>query len=98
MATTDLAQQGDKNMNTSVKYRLMMGNTDVDACLARIRQAKIRSAMHKYELAVKNKYDLAKDTFLDEILAIEREYQEKVEEYGKIFKYALSFEKDKKGE
>lgn len=80
-------------MNTSVKYRLMMGNTDVGACLARIRQAKIRKAMRNYELD-----DIPKDTFLDEILAIEREYQEKIEEYNKIFEYALSFEKDKKGE
>lgn len=80
-------------MNTSVKYRLMMGNTDVNACLARIRQEKIRKAMRNYELD-----DLSKDTFLDEILAIEREYQEKIEEYNKIFEYALSFEKDKKGE
>lgn len=83
-------------MNTSVKYRLMMGNTDVCACLARTRQAKIRKAMRNYELAVENKYDLAKDTFLDEILAIEREYQEKIEEYNKIFEYGLSFESDKK--
>lgn len=83
-------------MNTSVKYRLMMGNTDVGACMARIRQAKIRKAMRNYELAVENKCDLAKDTFLDEILAIEREYQEKIEEYNKIFEYGLSFENDKK--
>ena len=80
-------------MNTSVKYRLMMGNTDVGACLAHIRQAKIRKAMRNYELD-----DISKDTFLDEILSIEREYQEKIEEYNKIFEYALSFEKDKKGE
>lgn len=80
-------------MNTSVKYRLMMGNTDVGACLARTRQEKIRKAMRNYELD-----DIQKDTFLDEILAIEREYQEKIEEYNKIFEYALSFEKDKKGE
>ena len=80
-------------MNTSVKYRLMIGNTDVGACLARIRQEKIRKAMRNYELD-----DISKDTFLDEILAIEREYQEKIEEYNKIFEYALSFEKDKKGE
>lgn len=85
-------------MNTSVEYRLMMGNADANACLAHIRQAKIRKAMRNYELAVENKYDLAKDTFLDEILAIEREYQEKIEEYNKIFEYALSFEKDEKGE
>lgn len=83
-------------MNTSVEYRLMMGNADVNACLTRIRQAKIRKAMRNYELAVENKYDLAKDTFLDEILAIEREYQEKTEEYNKIFEYGLSFEDDKK--
>lgn len=80
-------------MNTSVKYRLMMGNADVCACLAHIRQKKIRKAMRNYELD-----DIQKDTFLDEILAIEREYQEKIEEYSKIFEYALSFEKDKKGE
>ena len=85
-------------MNTSVKYRLMMGNADVNACLAHMRQAKIRKAMRNYELAVENKYDLAKDTFLDEILAIEREYQEKIEKYNKIFEYGLSFENDKKGE
>ena len=85
-------------MNTSVEYRLMMGNADANACLAHIRQAKIRKAMRNYELAVENKYDLAKDTFLDEILAIEREYQEKIEEYNKIFEYALSFEKDEKKE
>lgn len=83
-------------MNTSVEYRLMMGNADANACLAHIRQAKIRKAMRNYELAVENKYDLAKDTFLDEILAIEREYQEKIEEYNKIFEYGLSFESDKK--
>lgn len=83
-------------MNTSVEYRLMMGNADVNACLTRIRQAKIRKAMRNYELAVENKCDLAKDTFLDEILAIEREYQEKIEEYNKIFEYGLSFEDDKK--
>lgn len=83
-------------MNTSVEYRLMMGNADVNACLTRIRQAKIRKAMRNYELAVENKYDLAKDTFLDEILAIESEYQEKIEEYSKIFEYGLSFENDKK--
>ena len=78
-------------MNTSVKYRLMMGNTDVGACLERIRQEKIRKAMRNYELD-----DLSKDAFLNEILAIEREYQEKIEKYNKIFEYALSFEKDKK--
>nr|DAU41005.1 MAG TPA: hypothetical protein [Bacteriophage sp.] len=88
-----LVQQGDESMNTSVEYRLMMGNADVNACLARIRQEKIRKAMRNYELD-----DLTKDTFLDEILAIEREYQEKIEEYNKIFEYALSFEKDEKGE
>lgn len=78
-------------MNTSVEYRLMMGNADVNACLTRIRQEKIRKAMRNYELD-----DIVKDTFLDEILAIEREYQEKIEEYNKIFEYALSFENNKK--
>ena len=89
----DLARRGNEIVDTSVKYRLMMGNTDVCACLAYIRQEKIRKAMRNYELD-----DISKDTFLDEILAIEREYQEKIEEYNKIFEYALSFEKDKKGE
>ena len=82
-------------MNTSVKYRLMMGNADVNACLTRIRQAKIRKAIRNYELAVENKNGLAKDTFLDEVLAIEREYQEKIEKYNEIFSYAFSFEEEK---
>lgn len=91
-----LAQQGDKSMNTSVKYRLMMGNADANACLAHIRQAKIRKAMRNYELAVENKYDLAKDTFLDEVLAVERDFQEELSEYDKMFDYALYFEREKK--
>lgn len=85
-------------MNTSVKYRLMMGNADVDACLSHIRQMKIRKAMRNYELAIKDKQDYAKDTFLDEILAIEREYQEKVEKYREIFSYAISKDKEKEND
>ena len=87
----DLARRGNEIIDTSVKYRLMMGNTDVCACLEYIRQEKIRKAMRNYELD-----DLSKDAFLDEILAIEREYQEKIEKYNKIFEYAFSFEKTKK--
>lgn len=82
-------------MNTSVKYRLMMGNADVNACLTHIKLAKMRKAIRNYELAVENKNGLAKDTFLDEVLAIEREYQEKIEKYNEIFSYAFSFEEEK---
>lgn len=85
-------------MNTSVEYRLMMGSTDVDACLARIRQMKIRKAMRNYELAIKDKQDSVKDTFLDEILVIEREYQEKIEKYREIFSCAISKGKEKEND
>lgn len=83
-------------MNTSVEYRLLMGHMDVEKILERKRQLRIRKAMSNYQLAVHNKQDFAKDTFLDEVLEIEREFQEELSEYDKMFDYALYFEREKK--
>lgn len=83
-------------MNMSVEYRLMLGHTDVQRILERKRMLRVRKAMSNYQLAVHNKQDLAKDAFLDEILAIEREFQEELAEYDKMFDYALYFEREKK--
>lgn len=83
-------------MNVSVEHRLLMGHMDVEKILERKRQLRIRKAMSNYQLAVHNKQDFAKDTFLDEVLEIEREFQEELSECDKMFDYALYFEREKK--
>lgn len=85
-------------MNTSVEYRLLLGHTDVQRILERKRMLRIRKAMSNYQLNVHNKRDFAKDTFLDEVLATEREFQQELAEYDKMFDYALSFEREKEKE
>lgn len=84
-------------MNVSVEHRLLMGHMDVEKILERKRQLRIRKAMSNYQLAVHNKQDFARDTFLDDVLEIEREFQEELSEYDKMFDYALYFEREKKG-
>lgn len=83
-------------MNVSVEHRLLMGHMDVEKILERKRQLRIRKAMSNYQLAVHNKQDFARDTFLDEVLEIEREFQEELSEYDKMFDYALYFEREKR--
>lgn len=83
-------------MNVSVEHRLLMGHMDVEKILERKRQLRIRKAMSNYQLAVHNKQDFARDTFLDDVLEIERNFQEELSEYDKMFDYALYFEREKK--
>lgn len=83
-------------MNVSVEHRLLMGHMDVEKILERKRQLRIRKAMSNYKLAVHNKQECARETFLDEVLEIEREFQEELSEYHKMFDYALYFEREKK--
>lgn len=83
-------------MNVSVEHRLLMGHMDVERILEHKRQLRIRKAMSNYQLAVHNKQECARDTFLDEVLEIEREFQEELSEYHKMFDYALYFEREKK--
>lgn len=83
-------------MNVSVEYRLLMGHMDVEKILERKRQLRIRKAMSNYQLAVHNKQECARETFLDEVLEIERDFQEELSEYDKMFDYALYFEREKK--
>lgn len=73
-----------------------MGHMDVEKILERKRQLRIRKAMSNYQLAVHNKQEYARETFLDEVLEIEREFQEELSEYDKMFDYALYFEREKK--
>lgn len=83
-------------MDTSVEHRLLMGYMDVEQILENKRQLRIRKAMSNYKLAVHNKQECARETFLDEVLEIEREFQEELSEYDKMFDYALYFEREKK--
>ena len=83
-------------MNVSVEHRLLMGHMDVERILERKRQLRIRKAMSNYQLAVHNKQEFARDTFLDEVIAIERDFQDELSEYDKMFDYALYFEREKK--
>lgn len=83
-------------MDTSVEHRLLMGHMDVEQILENKRQLRIRKAMSNYKLAVHNKQECARETFLDEVLEIEREFQEELSEYDKMFDYALYFEREKK--
>ena len=83
-------------MDTSVENRLLMGHMDVERILERKRHLRMRKAMSNYQLAVHNKQECARETFLDEVLEIERDFQEKLSEYDKMFDYALYFEHDKK--
>jgi hypothetical protein len=83
-------------MDTSVEHRLLMGYMDVEQILENKRQLRIRKAMSNYKLAVHNKQECARETFLDEVLEIEREFQEELSEYHKMFDYALYFEREKK--
>lgn len=83
-------------MNVSVEHRLLMGHMDVEKILERKRQLRIRKAMSNYQLAVHNKQECARETFLDEVLEIERDFQEELSEYHKMFDYALYFEREKK--
>lgn len=83
-------------MNVSVEHRLLMGHMDVEKILERKRQLRIRKAMSNYKLAVHNKQECARETFLDEVLEIEKDFQEELSEYDKMFDYALYFEREKK--
>lgn len=83
-------------MNVSVEHRLLMGHMDVEKILERKRQLRIRKAMSNYQLAVHNKQECARETFLDEVLEIEKDFQEELSEYHKMFDYALYFEREKK--
>ena len=70
-------------MNTSVEHRLLMGHMDVERILERKRHLRMRKAMSNYQLAVHNKKECARETFLDEVLEIERDFQEELSEYDK---------------
>lgn len=83
-------------MNVSVDNRILMGHMDVEHILERKRHLRMRKAMSNYQLAVHNKKECARETFLDEVLEIEREFQEELSEYDKMFDYALYFEHEKK--
>ena len=83
-------------MNTSVEHRLLMGHMDVEKILERKRHLRMRKAMSNYQLAVHNKQECARETFLDEVLEIERDFQEELSKYDKMFDYALYFEHEKK--
>lgn len=83
-------------MNVSVEHRLLMGHMDVEKILERKRNLRIRKAMSNYQLAVHNKQECARDAFLDEVLEIEKDFQEELSEYDKMFDYALYFEREKK--
>lgn len=83
-------------MDTSVEHRLLMGYMDVEQILENKRQLRMRKAMSNYKLAVHNKQECARETFLDEVLEIEKDFQEELYEYDKMFDYALYFEREKK--
>lgn len=86
-------------MNVSVEHRLLMGHMDVERILERkrhLRHLRMRKAMSNYKLAVHNKQECARETFLDEVLEIEKDFQEELSEYDKMFDYALYFEREKK--
>ena len=82
-------------MNTSVEHRILMGHMDVERILERKRHLRMRKAMSNYKLAVHNKQECAMETFIDEVLEIEREFQEELFEYDKMFDCALYFEREK---
>jgi len=75
-----------------------MGHMDVERILERKRILGVRKAMSNYQLNMHNKKDpeIAANVFLDEILAVEREFQDELAEYDKLFDYALHFEREKK--